>query len=393
MLKENLTKHLFSDELIFVKSYAFKRGFAWELTKKDRGGEPCPKCGVLSRSKSGRCLVTVRDEPLRERPLYLRIRKNRYMCRSCRKPFTETAPGVYPKRRTTQRFRKTISDACVNFVSLQRVRQKYRCSSALVYNVFYEQLEIKLREKKNKKWPEVVCVDEHFFSRRKGFTEYVTMFADLNKRSLYEVALGKDKKSLWNQLAHIQGRMDVKYVVMDMSSTYKSFVREFFPQAQIVADKFHVLRLMSPSIIKHRREIHGHRKDLWVRRRLLMNRKKLDYFVRSEIDFYLKQHGSLNELYRTKERLHELYRTKGIDRARKGYEQLLKKIENSQLEEVQRLRKTLINWKNEILNYFKTGFTNGLVEAFNNTGKLVQKQAYGYKSFKNYRLRLLSACF
>jgi transposase len=393
VLKETLTKHLFSDEFIFIKSYSFKRGFAWELAKKDRKGEPCPRCGLLATAKSGRCLVTVKEEPLRERPLYLRIHKHRYMCRVCRKPFTETAPGVYPKRRTTQRFRKAIGDACMNFVSLQRVRQKYRCSSSLIYNVFYEQLEIKLREKKNKQWPEVVCVDEHFFSRRKGYTEYVTMFADLKKRSLYEVALGKDKKALWEQLEKIAGRENVKCVVMDMSSTYKSFVKEFFPRAEIVADKFHVLRLLSPSIIKHRREIHGHRKDLWIRRRLLMNRKKLDYFVRSEVDFYLKQHGSLNELYRFKEKLHELYRTKGFDRAHRGYERLLEQMKTSPLEEVQRLRRTLVSWKNEVLNYFKTGYTNGLVEAFNNTGKLVQKQAYGYKSFKNYRLRLLSACF
>jgi transposase len=111
------------------------------------------------------------------------------------------------------------------------------------------------------------------------------------------------------------------------------------------------------------------------------------------VDFYLKQHGSLNELYRFKEKLHELYRTKGFDRAHRGYERLLEQMKTSPLEEVQRLRRTLVSWKNEVLNYFKTGYTNGLVEAFNNTGKLVQKQAYGYKSFKNYRLRLLSACF
>ena len=46
----------------------------------------------------------------------------------------------------------------------------------------------------------------------------------------------------------------------------------------------------------------------------------------------------------------------------------------------------------EIYLLGKTGLTNAFTEQTNNRGKLVQKRAYGYKSFRNYRLRLLSAC-
>ncbi len=48
-----------------------------------------------------------------------------------------------------------------------------------------------------------------------------------------------------------------------------------------------------------------------------------------------------------------------------------------------------MKWREEILNYFKTGLTNARVEGYNNVAKSVKKRAYGYKSFKNYRLRLL----
>ncbi len=63
------------------------------------------------------------------------------------------------------------------------------------------------------------------------------MLTDVKKRRLLEVALGKNTKSLMEQLAHIPGRDKVK----------------------IVADKFHVLRLPSPMIMKVGRQIHGHR--------------------------------------------------------------------------------------------------------------------------------------
>ena len=64
----------------------------------------------------------------------------------------------------------------------------------------------------------------------------------------------------------------------------------------------------------------------------------------------------------------------------------------SRVKEVRTLRKTLIKWKWEILNYFRTGLTNARVEGFNTKAKLIKRRAYGYRSFKNYRLRVLNAC-
>ena len=59
---------------------------------------------------------------------------------------------------------------------------------------------------------------------------------------------------------------------------------------------------------------------------------------------------------------------------------------------LQTFRRTLMRWRREILAYFGTGLTNGRTEGFNNKAKLVKKRAYGYRSFRNYRLRLLNAC-
>jgi transposase len=64
----------------------------------------------------------------------------------------------------------------------------------------------------------------------------------------------------------------------------------------------------------------------------------------------------------------------------------------SLLPEIKTLRRTLLKWRNEILAYFETRLTNGRTEGFNNLAKLVQKRAFGYKNFRNYRLRVLTAC-
>ncbi|MBK9039460.1 MAG: transposase [Bdellovibrionales bacterium] len=64
----------------------------------------------------------------------------------------------------------------------------------------------------------------------------------------------------------------------------------------------------------------------------------------------------------------------------------------SQIPEIKTIRRTLMKWRNEILNYFVNRITNARTEGFNNVEKLIQKRDYGVKSFILYRLRCLNAC-
>ena len=387
-----ITEVFLPKELKLLSTKRFKQGYIWNVEKIRQAFEICPKCATASNTRSGRVSVTIRDEPMRGEGLWLKIHKHRYYCKTCKKPFTESVSGVWPRRRTTQRFRKHIGKMCENFTNLTRVKNISHISNGLTYKIYYEQIEMKLRERRGIRWPEVLGIDEHFFSRSKGFTEYATVLTDLKKRKLFDMYLGKNVKNLMEQVSHIPGRENVKYIAMDMSSTYKSFAQKMFPNAIIVSDKFHVLRLLTPAIMKIGKSIHGHRQELSTRRKLLRNRSKLDYFLKVEIDKYLNHHPDLKEVYHFKERLFELYRCKGIKRALSSYHRLIEDMKMSLLEPVQRLRRTLIRWKLEILAYFETGYTNGLTEAINNLAKLVQRRGFGYKSFRNYKLRTLSAC-
>ena len=56
------------------------------------------------------------------------------------------------------------------------------------------------------------------------------------------------------------------------------------------------------------------------------------------------------------------------------------------------LRRTLMRWRREILGYFLCRLTNARTEGYNGKAKLVIRRAYGYRSFRNYWLRLLNAC-
>ena len=69
----------------------------------------------------------------------------------------------------------------------------------------------------------------------------------------------------YQRLAEMQnqpGRDKVKIVCMDLAPGYKSLAKELFPNARIVADKFHVIKLVMPSIMKERGLIEEHHKKI-----------------------------------------------------------------------------------------------------------------------------------
>ena len=392
MLSVHLNAFLVGNHLKLLSQRPISGGFLWEVEKL-RVEQPCLRCGSVNTVRAGKCTTTVREEPIRQTTFWLKVHKHRIYCKDCKKTFTEPVPGIWPRRRSTQRFRKCVAQACGRMTDLATVRKHHNVSHGFVYQVYYEQVEVKLREHRNRmKWPEVIGIDEHFFRRKNGVTEFVTMFTDIKNKKMFEMAHGKDGKSLMDQLAEIPGRENVKVVVIDMSSAYKSFAKKMFPNAVLVADKFHVLRLITPPIMKAGKDIHGHRQELTTRRKLLRNRSKLDYFIRVEVDQYLKNHPKLNELYRWKEKIYEFYRIKGFSRAVKAFHKLTEEMAKSNLEEIQKLLRTFKRWRHEIVRYFENGYTNAFTERMNGTGKLVQRRGFGYKSFRNYRLRVLSAC-
>ena len=356
--------------------------------------EFCPSCANPSETTYDHRTVRVKDAPIRGHGISLVIRKRRLWCKLCRKAFTERIPGVRDRKRHTERYEQSVTWAAEHFSDLKQVKRAYDCSSSFLYKSYYSRLERKLGEKINYPWSTSIGIDEHSFKKcpETGQTQFVSMIVDHNNRRVRELVLGKTCDDLKRDLAHIPERENVKNVTIDMCDPFKKFVREFFSNAQLVADKFHVLRLLSPSILRRRKEITGDRMSAKARRLLLMSAKNLDYFSKLALFRFLEKYPELKEVYDWKERLHGFYRIKGYNRAVIAFTHMTDAMAFSQLKEIKTLRKTLLKWRIEILNYFKTGLTNARTEGFNNKAKVVKRRGYGYKSFRNYRLKVLTAC-
>lgn len=389
---QRLSRFVLLPELRLISSKKLPHGRTLYITEKVSEFEICPKCATPSKSIYDRRWIKIHDAPIRGVDVRLIVRKRRFYCKSCRTPFTEPVPGIIKGKRTTERFRRSLLWACENFSDLSRVRKQYRCSTWLIYKALYDNLKLNLKRHINYPWPTTIGIDEHFFSRSKGYKEFATVIVDYNNKRVRELVEGRSMGLLAEELKHIPGRENVKNVICDLSDPYKSFAKSFFPNAQVIADKFHVLRLLTPHLNRRRKLAIGDKRSNPVRKLLLASRHKLDYFKRRALDQWLEPYPELYELYWWKERMHSFYRIRNHHHAAKVLTRMTDQMAHSKLKEVKTLRRTLMRWRQEILNYFTTRLTNARTEGFNNIAKLVQRRAFGIKNFKYYRLRYLNAC-
>jgi len=173
--------------------------------------------------------------------------------------------------------------------------------TATVERWFHAFLLRELAERRSAECPRILGIDEHFFSREEG---YATTFCDLRHHTIFDVVLGRSESALEDYLAKLPGKTRVRVVCMDLASVYRAIVRKHFPKAKIVADRFHVIRLVNHHFLACWREIDPvgakHRGLLSLMRR---HRHNLKPEQKARLEQYFDQFPVLREIYRFKQRL------------------------------------------------------------------------------------------
>ena len=256
MPESSLVRRILLPELELTNSWFFSGHDHTHLeVRKTSEMEVCPRCATPSSVIYDHRVAKVRDAPIRDRQVVLHIHKRRFSCKPCAKPFTEPVPGIRKRARFTERYKRAVLWACETFSDLKSVRRAFRCSAGFIYRALYQQLELQYRMRLYP-WPKVVGIDEHFFRRNPtfGFREFVSLLVDYKGRRVMEVVQGRTSAELEFSLKHIPGRHHVRFVVMDLCEAFRRFARSFFKHALIVADKFHVVRLLSSAINRRRKK-------------------------------------------------------------------------------------------------------------------------------------------
>ncbi|SES26019.1 Transposase, partial [Gracilibacillus ureilyticus] len=64
-------------------------------------------------------------------------------------------------------------------------------------------------------------------------------------------------------------------------------------------------------------------------------------------------------------------------------------VKSSGLKEFEKAIETFRNWQKQIMNSFGYDLHNGFIEGLNNQTKVIKRNAFGFKRFDRFRLRVL----
>ncbi|ABE51238.1 ISL3-like element ISMbu4 family transposase [Methanococcoides burtonii] len=236
---------------------------------------------------------------------------------------------------------------------------------------------------------DTIGVDE--ISVKKGHS-YVTLFYDLNKSRIIHIENGKKRSVFKKFREYLSKKIDpdnIKYISMDMYPAFKGGAREYFPNAKIVYDKFHIVKMMNDAIDKVRRSEYQSNKDLGKTRFMwLKNPENLSDREIAKIQSIKDLDTKTAKAYKFKLALQRLWEIKNMDVAREYIEKWHYWGTHSNIKEVITLAKMIKRNSHGILESIKGNISNGVVEGLNNKIKTAFKRSYGLKT-EVYRNKMI----
>jgi len=355
----------------------------------------CPHCGESRVRSKGRYRRRAKHLPMFGRASYLTVLLQRYRCLACRKSFTPETPGLRPGRRSTEPLRQQLAKLHHEGIPQSSVARMNGLSDASIERFYAEYNERKAAERLTRQCPIVLGIDEHTLHKKQRFA---TTFCDLRNHKVFDVVKGKSEKELLPFLASLKGRERVKVVCIDLSSSYRRIIRKWFPNAKIVSDRFHVIRLIQHHFLTLFRELVPALADERGIFRLLRTKPKN---LRPEQALKLKTlfhfHPVLKPAYDQMQKVRRLFSQKTRTKAQCRplahlFTRLLRQLQESKFQPMLTLAQTLRSWAEPLARMWRFSKNNGITEGFHRKMKLIQRRAYGFRNFDNYRLRVVAHC-
>jgi transposase len=355
----------------------------------------CPCCREISTTFHDRKERCVRDLDIWGKSTLLHFISRRFDCERCGRPFTERLACVDRQRRHTRRFEQHIYRRCLSS-DCKAVAGEAWLHEATVKGIFKRWARHTARRQGGPR-VQVLGIDE--IALKKRHKQFALVLSDLERRCVIAVLPERSKERLEQWFADLAPaeRNAIRVVSIDMWEPYRQAVRTKLPQAQLVADRFHVMKQLNDRLTQMRRSIQRRadeatRQALKGSRWLLVkNRHELTPEEEDRLLAVLAASPQLRTVYLLKEEF-RLVCEKAHDRqqAERFLRAWVWKAEHTGDRFLYKFVKTLRNWWHEILNYFHDRVTNGFVEGINRAIRTIINRAYGYRNFDNFRLQILA---
>jgi transposase len=242
-----------------------------------------------------------------------------------------------------------------------------------------------------------VGIDEKSFRRGQS---YVSVLSDHDGNRVIEVVEGRDEKAvngIWEAFSEKQ-KLGIEAVAMDMWQAFENSASANLPHADIVHDRFHIMKHLNDAVDQVRR---GEHKELKVQGDdtltgtkywWLSNPDNLSDSKWMEFKDLKDRHLKTARAWAIREQFGFFWSYTQSGWARKFFKQWYCWASRCQLAPVRKKAKMIHDRLENILTYFKHRITNGPAEGFNSRIQSLKSSARGFRNYANYRVRILFFC-
>lgn len=240
-------------------------------------------------------------------------------------------------------------------------------------------------------------MDEKSFKRGQS---YITLLTDLDEGRVLDVKEERTReaaRAVWTSLSPEQ-KGSVKAVAVDMWEPFVETIRQEVPQADIVHDRYHVSAYLNKAVDKVRRQEHkellaaGDDTLTGTRQLWLYNPENLRPEQAGEFERLKELNLKVARAWAAKELFSKFWEYASEGWARRFFKDWFGWVSRSRLgplvEVAQMIKRHLPN----LLTYLEHRITNAVTEGLNSKIQSLKSAARGFRSFENYRIRILFFC-
>ena len=387
-------------------------GLSLRLHVESRGSRPvCARCGSPAEVKD-RPVVELCDLPAFGRPVLLAWHKHRWSCAQSECPVGSwtgvdiriAAPRLGITDRAARWATRQVGE-CGRTVA--EVARELECDWHTVNDAVIAYGEA-LLEADTARVGVVTALgmDETLFARVGMWRRQLwsTSIVDVTAGVLLDVVPGRggSEPAAWLAAQGDEWRAQVEWATLDLSSPYRAVYNTMLPDATQIADPFHLIKLANSKLDECRRRVQnetlGHRgrktDPLYRVRRLLTKAdERLDDKGRTKLLGLLAAgdpRGEVKTTWHAKEVIRSIYQITDPEVADQFVTRLALDLQDADHPiEVRSLGRTLKRWHDQIVAWHRGRASNGPTEAINNLIKRIKRVGFGFRRFRNYRIRVL----
>lgn len=349
----------------------------------------CPCCKSKTRKIHDYRWQIIKDLSSFGKHVYIHLKKRRYRC-SCGKRIPEKVSFLPKYYRMTRRLINSVFVSLSNEYSFTSIAKQHNISVSTairIFDVFYYN--------KPKQLPNVLSIDE--FKGNAGGEKYLCILADPQSHTVIDILPTRNENYLLKYFLDYSksDRNAVSTFISDMWKPYQATAKTLFRPSLKVIDKYHWIRQIIWAFEKVRKDTQKKlSRDLQVyfKRSRSILLKRFDYlseYDKQRVMIMLYYSSDISTAHFYKEEFQKIICAKDINIAKHMMNEWIDSAIICGVKPIENCAKTMIRWKNEILNSFNTHFTNGYIEGCNNKIKVLKRNAYGYRNFNRFRNRIL----